>query len=109
MPGALARAILEASSLAGSEVRRVFGRRTRQVEDVLVCFVFGQAVDCTDIQSPANEGRQESELAEARRRLQKLTPTYEQLDQKTNQLFNMLSTVLKNSREVERAIVRNIL
>jgi hypothetical protein len=35
--------------------------------------------------------------------------SFENFDQKTNQLFNILSTVMKNMKEEQAGITRNIL
>jgi len=46
------------------------------------------------------------EIAERER--QKATSAFENFDQKANQLFNILNTVLKNEREAQEGITRNI-
>ena len=40
---------------------------------------------------------------------QEETTAFENYDQKTNQLFNMLSTVLKGRKEMQSGVTRNIL
>lgn len=49
-----------------------------------------------------------SDLEEVRNRRQEFQTMFENFDQKTNQLFNILSTVLKTMKEMESSIARNI-
>jgi hypothetical protein len=52
---------------------------------------------------------QETTLEELRNRRQEATTAFENFDQKSNQLFNLLSTVMKNMKETQSGIIRNIL
>jgi hypothetical protein len=45
---------LDAINLARSEVRRIFGSLAANVENVLVCYLFGESLGCTD-KSPSND------------------------------------------------------
>jgi hypothetical protein len=47
-------------------------------------------------------------MEEVKKRRQKLETGFETFDQKVNQLFSILSTVLKNEKEVTDAVSRNI-
>lgn len=49
----------------------------------------------------------EQKQEEIRNKRQEFTTAFENFDQKTNQLFNILSTVLKTLKETELGIVRN--
>jgi hypothetical protein len=89
---------VDALNLARSEVRRIFGTRPRNVEDVLVCHVFGEALWCGDKRTGATwmQYRENQTM-------------FENFDQKANQLFNLLSTVIKNMKEMNGGVIRNIL
>jgi hypothetical protein len=88
---------VDALNLARSEVRRIFGSRARNVEDVLVCHVFGEALRCGENTAEATSIRHQ------------VNPTaFESFDQKSNQLFNLLSTIIKNIKEMDQSIIRNI-
>lgn len=47
-------------------------------------------------------------MEELRKKREEFTTSFENFDQKTNQLFNILSTVMKNMKETQQGIVRNI-
>jgi hypothetical protein len=51
----------------------------------------------------------ENEMEEVRNKRQEFQTMFENFDQKTNQLFNILSTVLKTMKEMQAAVSRNIL
>lgn len=51
----------------------------------------------------------EARAEETRDKRQEYQTMYENFDQKANQLFNILSTVMKNMKETQSSIVRNIL
>lgn len=55
----------------------------------------------------ANYNKLLSQLSANRR--QEFNTQFENFDQKTNQLFNILSTVLKNEKEMQNGITRNML
>lgn len=46
---------------------------------------------------------------EVRNDREKATAAFANFDQKTNQLFNVLSTVLKSIKEMQSAVTRNLL
>jgi len=48
-------------------------------------------------------------LAEVKDKRQEYTTEFENFDQKANQLFNLLATVLKNEKEAQMGITRNML
>jgi hypothetical protein len=50
----------------------------------------------------------ESWMEEIRNRRQEFQTMFENLDQKTNQLFNLLSQVLKQIKEMRSAVTRNM-
>jgi len=43
-----------------------------------------------------------------RKKREEFSTSFENYDQKTNQLFNVLSTVMKNMKETQSGITRNI-
>jgi hypothetical protein len=49
-----------------------------------------------------------SQMEEVKNKRQEFTTAFENFDQKVNQLFNILSTVLKTEKEMESSIVRNL-
>jgi hypothetical protein len=51
----------------------------------------------------------ENSMEEVRNKRQEYMTAFENFDQKANQLFNILSTVLKNQKEMQEAITRNML
>lgn len=51
----------------------------------------------------------ETVMEEVRNKRQEFTTAFENFDQKANQLFNILSTVLKNMKEMEMGVTRNLL
>lgn len=51
----------------------------------------------------------ETIMEEVRNKRQEFTTAFENFDQKANQLFNILSTVLKNVKEMESGVTRNLL
>jgi hypothetical protein len=51
----------------------------------------------------------ESRAEETRNKRQEYQTMFENFDQKANQLFNILSTVMKNMKETQSGIVRNLL
>jgi DNA-binding transcriptional MerR regulator len=50
----------------------------------------------------------EAAMEELRNKRQEYQTSFENFDQKTNQLFNILSTVMKTMKETQSGIVRNI-
>jgi hypothetical protein len=88
---------VDALNLARSEVRRIFGVRARNIEDVLVGHVFGEALRCGE--STAEAAINPSQMNQT---------TFENFDQKSNQLFTILSTIIKNIKEMDQSIIRNI-
>jgi hypothetical protein len=88
---------VDALNLARSEVRRIFGTRARSVEDVLVCHLFGEALRCGENTAEAVAIRHQENLT-----------AFENLDQKSNQLYNLLATIVKNIKEMDQSIIRNI-
>jgi predicted ribosome quality control (RQC) complex YloA/Tae2 family protein len=50
----------------------------------------------------------ENSMEEVRNKRQEFMTAFENFDQKATQLFNILSTVLKNQKEMETAITRNM-
>jgi predicted ribosome quality control (RQC) complex YloA/Tae2 family protein len=50
----------------------------------------------------------ENLMEEVKNKRQEFQTAFENFDQKVNQLFNMLSTVLKSMKEMEQAIIRNM-
>lgn len=50
----------------------------------------------------------EAQMEEIRNKRQEFQTSFENFDQKTNQLFNILSTVMKNMKETQQGIARNI-
>lgn len=51
----------------------------------------------------------EAQMDELRKKREEFTTSFENFDQKANQLFNILSTVMKNMKEAQQGITRNIL
>lgn len=47
-------------------------------------------------------------IEELRKKREEFSTSFENYDQKTNQLFNVLSTVMKNMKEAQQGITRNI-
>ncbi len=83
----------EVISVATAEVRRIFGTRSQNVESVLVGYLMSVAMNCEEVYRDAAKKNQ---------------TMFENFDQKTNQLFNILSTILKTQKETESSIIRNI-
>lgn len=52
---------------------------------------------------------QNTTLEELREKREEFTTAFENFDQKANQLFNILSTVMKNMKETQSGIIRNLL
>ena len=50
----------------------------------------------------------EAKMEEVKNKRQEATTAFENFDQKANQLFNILSTVLKNMKETQSGLARNI-
>ena len=48
-------------------------------------------------------------MEEVKNKRQECTTAFENFDQKANQLFNLLSSVMKAMKEMEQGIIRNIL
>lgn len=51
----------------------------------------------------------EARMEELKNKRQEMTTAFENFDQKSNQLFNILSTVMKTMKEMQSGITRNIL
>jgi hypothetical protein len=51
----------------------------------------------------------EAAMEELRKKREEFATSFENFDQKTNQLFNILSTIMKNMKETQSGIARNIL
>ena len=52
--------------------------------------------------------RAQNYKAEYLAKRQKYTTVFDNYDQKSNQLFNIISTILKNQKEMEAGITRNL-
>lgn len=84
-------------NLAGSEIRRIFGSRPKNVENVLMCYVFGEVLQClVNTMEAERYTRQEAAYM------------FENFDQKVNQLFTLLSTIVEDAKKMDAAITRSI-
>jgi len=84
----------EVVTFAVSEARKTFGSRSQNVEDVLVCYLLGQAIKETMRNDPKTA--------------RMMFTMFDHVDQRTNQLYNILAIVLKNAKDLGADIVRNI-
>jgi hypothetical protein len=73
-------------NVAGSEVRKVFGSRCEKVENVLVCYVLGDALQCADI----NLMRQERQDEIYQQDLNSAKPAVEQVREESQRIMEQI-------------------
>jgi hypothetical protein len=72
-------------------------------------YVCKNKVESTDCKQSAEALKSiDAQLEECKNKRQEFTTAFDNFDQKANQLFNILSTVLKHEKESMSSIVRNI-